>query len=135
MRATLALLAALAITATAAADTTYTVAVTGEQPTSGQAVTFTGTFPQQAFRQAHNTQFHNNPYGYILCQDQTVADELVVFWVKGDKNPDGSVTASSYPVTLTGSGACSISVGYWTYSQANGAQWNQVSYLDFTVQP
>jgi hypothetical protein len=138
----LALIAALSIgAATARTAIDYTLAIDQPNPARGDSVTFTGTFPATAFRQAHNSQFHANPYLTVLCSDAgtTLYSDQTSF-VKGAKLADGSVVGTSYPLTLdsptwpAGAGAdCQASSGYWTYSNADGAVYHQVAVTFFSI--
>lgn len=139
--AALAAALALAVPATAAA---YTVTVAPSSPARGDAVVFTGSFPQAAFRQSRNPQFPNNPYGYVLCQDAAgvrVLDVTTVFFEKSRKLPDGSFEASSSPLVLDGpdwpadtAATCSISTGYW-HQDKTAVVWNQVAWAEFAAHP
>jgi hypothetical protein len=130
------------------AATTYTLALDQANPRHGDTITFTGTFPQDAFKQAHNPQFHQNPYLSLLCtHDSTRVLANSTSFVKGAKNLDGSFNGTSYPMSLTSNGGndinwpdgmdanCSASAGYWTYSNKTGAVYNGVSSVMFYVAP
>lgn len=124
--------------------TTYTLTLDQPNPARGSRVTFTGTFPQAAFRQAHNPQFHSNPY-LTLSLFTTNGWRLLITQPFGPKtrlkNPDGSFTCTSYPVTLeasdwpTGAVTGVAASGYWTDSRAGPEYHSVASTSYFTVAP
>ncbi len=123
----------------------YTISVDQPSPAHGDTVTFTGTFPAEAFRQAHHSQFHSNPTGTVVCSDPSTGAALlygVTYFTKSGKDPDGNFTATSSPFLLDSpswpdgaAGACSIVTGYWTDTHSDGVQFNQVAYTHFDVSP
>ncbi len=111
---------------------TYTLQCDQPDPARGDTVTFSGTFPQEAFKQARNPQFHDNPYLTVLIADangQTVFSQQTSF-VKGARNPDGSVNGTSYPMLLGGPGIGQANAGYWTYDNKTGAVYHQVAVIE-----
>jgi len=127
---------------------TYSLGLDDADPQRLDVVTFTATFPQDAFRQARNRQFSQNPYLNLLCthDDQRVL-AMATSFNRDSKNRDGSVNATSYPVTLWSNGGNGVSwpegydaeftasSGYWTYSKAEGAVHHPVGWLQFHVGP
>lgn len=89
----------------------------------------TGSFPAAAFRQAHNSQFHQNPYGFVQCD--TGFTGSTSFLKTGGKQPDGTFPAESYPVTVPPAARCQITAGWWTIDKAGRAVWNQAGYAEF----
>lgn len=124
---------------------TYTLALDQPNPVHGQAVTFTGTFPQDAFKQARNPQFPYNPQLEVVCSVVSPNDFIEVQATDKStktKLPDGSIQATSYPVVLdlagwpAGVGAtCSAITGYWTQTNQAGVVFHSVASTYFTVSP
>lgn len=130
------------------ASPSYSLILNQTNPKVGDTITFTGTFPKEAFRQAHNPQFHQNPYLTIQCGNttSTVLRQSTSFFKSGS-NPDGSLngTATAYLLANSGNGitwptgvsaTCSASSGYWTDSnKTGGVTYNPVANLMFNVTP
>ncbi len=123
----------------------FVVTLDQPNPVRGATVTFTGTFPQAAFKQARNPQYPINPFFEVVGTVQAPNDFMVAQEMNKStkvKLPDGSIQVTSFPVLLAspswpvGAGAtASITTGYWTQDHGGNAVFNFVASSEFTVSP
>jgi len=128
------------------------LAVDNPTPVHGSAVTFSGTFPQAAFKQSRQPQYPGNPQLSLNCGNttQTVKRYFISnLFHKDSKNPDGSWNATAtVPIVLDSQGEggiywpadatgveCHAYTGYWTQDKSGAAVWNPVAALMFPVGP
>ncbi len=122
----------------------YTLELDQQDVHRGDSVTFTGTFPAAAFRQSHNSQFHQNPYLSVFLTDPATGSSvfgLTTSFLKKAKNPDGSFVGQSYPLLLDSQDwpAAAAAVGsatslYWT-DDKEGVIYHFVSGVAVNVAP
>ena len=92
-------------------------------PVVGDMVTFTAHYPQEAARQQHNTQFHNQPNVQVTCPgfQQTL-------YMNTKQKISGGWEGVTYPVALP-AGYCSAILYYFD----SNAQLHQLAWIQFTV--
>lgn len=124
---------------------TYTLTIDNPAPAHGEAVAFSGTFPQAAFKQARQPQTPNNPAFSLSCGNttQTVYREFWSgIWSKTTKNADGTWNAVSAPLALDAASwpadatevVCHAFAGWWSWSHGS-LIWNAAGALVFAVSP
>jgi hypothetical protein len=130
--------------AVAPAPGTYTLMLNQPSPVRGDTVTFTGTFPREAFRSARTAQFHENPQLSLQCGNELRITQRYATGFTRD--------GVSFPITLAsasygsggsngytwpeGEGAhCVATSGWWTYAKATGAEFHFAASLTFDVPP
>lgn len=122
----------------------YTLTVNQTNPVFGQDVNFTATIPQEATRQSHNPQFHDNPYTQVNCYQNGVQvfSESAIVLTKV-KDPVGykitttfinlSANGGNGLLWTSGAATCQAVEVYFTQNKDGSVQANTLGYTTFNV--